>query len=105
MASRRQASKQESVSGHRALVCNPASPAALSAVLAQLGLQAEDIITEAQGDANKLRLRSQTELARTKGVFGAPTFFVGEEMFWGNDRLDDALACASASNPPAARIS
>jgi 2-hydroxychromene-2-carboxylate isomerase len=27
-----------------------------------------------------------------RGIFGAPTFFVGEEMFWGNDRLDDALA-------------
>jgi 2-hydroxychromene-2-carboxylate isomerase len=81
------------------------SAAALSKVLAQLGLPAQDIIAEAQGDANKLRLRNQTELARTKGVFGAPTFLVGEEMLWGNDRLDDALACASASNPPAARIS
>ena len=44
-----------------------------------------------------LRLRSQTELAKTKGIFGAPTFFVGEEMFWGNDRLDDALAYCQAS--------
>jgi 2-hydroxychromene-2-carboxylate isomerase len=81
------------------------SAAALGEVLAQLGLPAQDIVAEAQDAANKLRLRSQTELARTKGVFGAPTFFVGEEMFWGNDRLDDALACASASNPPPARIS
>jgi len=80
------------------------SAAALSEVLAQLSLPAQDIIAEAQDDANKLRLRNQTELARTKGIFGAPTFFVGEEMFWGNDRLDDALANASASNPPAARI-
>jgi 2-hydroxychromene-2-carboxylate isomerase len=80
------------------------SAAVLSEVLAQLGLEAPDIIVEAQDDANKLRLRNQTELARTKGIFGAPTFFVGEEMFWGNDRLDDALANASASNPPAARI-
>jgi 2-hydroxychromene-2-carboxylate isomerase len=72
------------------------SAAALSEVLAQLGLAAQDIVAEAQGAANKLRLRDQTELARTKGVFGAPTFFVGEEMFWGNDRLDDALGCASA---------
>ncbi|HWX35414.1 MAG TPA: 2-hydroxychromene-2-carboxylate isomerase [Steroidobacteraceae bacterium] len=72
------------------------SAAALSEVLAQLGLAAQDIVAEAQGAANKLRLRDQTELARTKGVFGAPTFFVGEEMFWGNDRLDDALGCTSA---------
>jgi 2-hydroxychromene-2-carboxylate isomerase len=81
------------------------SEAALSEVLASLALPAQDIVAEAQDAANKLRLRNQTELARTKGVFGAPTFFVGEEMFWGNDRLDDALECAGASNPPAARIS
>ena len=68
------------------------SAASVSEVLAQMGLRAQEIIDEALDDANKLRLRSQTELAKTKGIFGAPTFFVGEEMFWGNDRLDDALA-------------
>ena len=61
-------------------------------VLASLGLQPQEILDEAQADANKLQLRRQTDLAKTKGIFGAPTFFVGEEMFWGNDRLDDALA-------------
>jgi 2-hydroxychromene-2-carboxylate isomerase len=65
----------------------------VSGVLRQLDLPAQQIIEQAQSDANKLGLREQTEAARTKGVFGAPTFFVGEEMFWGNDRLDDALAC------------
>lgn len=68
------------------------SAASVSEVLAQLGLRAQEIIDEAQDEANKLRLRNQTELAQLKGIFGAPTFFVGEEMFWGNDRLDDALA-------------
>jgi 2-hydroxychromene-2-carboxylate isomerase len=61
-------------------------------VLAGLGLQPQEILDEAQADANKLQLRRQTDLAKAKGIFGAPTFFVGEEMFWGNDRLDDALA-------------
>ena len=42
----------------------------------------------------KALLRQQTETARDKGIFGAPTFFVGQEMFWGNDRLDDALLFA-----------
>ena len=55
-------------------------------------LPAQHIIDEAQGEANKSRLRGQTEEAKAKGIFGAPTFFVGEEMFWGNDRLDDAFA-------------
>lgn len=63
----------------------------VSEALAKLGLPAQPIIAEAQSDANKLRLREQTETAATKGIFGAPTFFVGDEMFWGNDRLEDAL--------------
>jgi 2-hydroxychromene-2-carboxylate isomerase len=72
------------------------SAACVSEVLACLSLQAQEIIDDAQDEANKLRLRNQTELARTKGIFGAPTFFVGEEMFWGNDRLDDALTYCRA---------
>jgi len=63
----------------------------VSEALAKLGLPAQQIVAEAQSDANKLRLREQTEAAASKGIFGAPTFFVGDEMFWGNDRLEDAL--------------
>lgn len=71
------------------------SPELVAGVLAGLGLPAETIIAEAQSDPNKLRLREQTETARNRGVFGAPTFFVNGEMFWGNDRLDEALqTCA-----------
>lgn len=66
-------------------------------MLAQLGLPARAIIDEALTDANKLRLRQQTETAAHRGVFGAPTFFVGDDMFWGNDRLADALTrCTQA---------
>lgn len=65
-------------------------------VLAQLGLPFQQIIGEAQSEANKLRLRQQTEAAAGKGIFGAPTFCVGEDLFWGNDRLDDALARGAA---------
>jgi 2-hydroxychromene-2-carboxylate isomerase len=71
------------------------SPEAVSEVLMQRGLPAQRIIADALGDANKLKLREQTERARAKGIFGAPTFFVGAEMFWGNDRLDDALTWAA----------
>ena len=62
-------------------------------VLTQLELPSQQIIAQAQSDANKLKLREQTETAKAKGIFGAPTFFAGDEMFWGNDRLDDALSC------------
>ncbi|REG50329.1 2-hydroxychromene-2-carboxylate isomerase [Paraburkholderia sp. BL6669N2] len=63
----------------------------VSEALDELGLPAAEIIAEAQSDANKLRLREQTAAAAARGIFGAPTFFVGDEMFWGNDRLEDAL--------------
>jgi len=61
-------------------------------VLLAMQLPADDILALAQSDAIRSRLREQTGQARALGIFGAPTFFVGEEMFWGNDRLDDALA-------------
>ena len=59
----------------------------------------------AQAEDVKARLREQTGQARARGVFGAPTFFVGEEMFWGDDRLEDAIAFAlkSAAADPAIR--
>ncbi|MBQ5948178.1 2-hydroxychromene-2-carboxylate isomerase [Massilia sp. ST3] len=52
------------------------------------------VLAAALGEANKLALREQTAQARRRGVFGAPTFFVGDEMFWGDDRLEDAIAFA-----------
>jgi 2-hydroxychromene-2-carboxylate isomerase len=73
---------------------NIASESVVGDVLERLGLPAAELLRAAQLDANKARLRTATEEARRRGVFGAPTFFVGEEMFWGNDRLDDAVACA-----------
>ncbi|WP_395351777.1 2-hydroxychromene-2-carboxylate isomerase [Variovorax sp. UC122_21] len=72
------------------------APETMARLLADMDLPAHRVIDEALSDANKLRLRRQTETAMEKGIFGAPTFFVGEEMFWGNDRLDDALAFARA---------
>jgi 2-hydroxychromene-2-carboxylate isomerase len=59
---------------------------------------AESIIAQAQSEANKLKLREQTAEARRRGVFGGPTFFVGDEMFWGNDRLEDAIAFARSGS-------
>jgi 2-hydroxychromene-2-carboxylate isomerase len=74
------------------------APDVVAEVLEQLGLSARPILDEAQSESNKLKLRQQTEAAQARGVFGAPTFFVGDEMFWGNDRLDDALACCAQAN-------
>ncbi|WP_298210609.1 2-hydroxychromene-2-carboxylate isomerase [Acidovorax sp.] len=71
------------------------APDVVTDVLGHLGLAANEIQDAAQSNANKLKLREQTETAKAKGIFGAPTFFVGDEMFWGNDRLDAALAHAA----------
>jgi 2-hydroxychromene-2-carboxylate isomerase len=54
------------------------------------------ILHEAEGEANKAALRAQTAAARALGIFGAPTFIVEGEMFWGDDRLEDALAFAQS---------
>jgi 2-hydroxychromene-2-carboxylate isomerase len=72
------------------------APEAMRDLLAELGLPAHRVLEEALSDANKLRLRQQTERAAEQGIFGAPTFLAGGEMFWGNDRLDEAIAFCKA---------
>jgi 2-hydroxychromene-2-carboxylate isomerase len=70
-------------------------PAVVASVLASLG-QPADAVEQAQSPEAKAKLRAQTEHASTLGIFGAPTFVVGGEIFWGNDRLDNALAWSVA---------
>ena len=62
-------------------------PDTLKAVAASLGLDGEALLAATQDQAIKDRLRANTDEAIQRGVFGAPSFFVGEQMFWGNDRL------------------
>jgi 2-hydroxychromene-2-carboxylate isomerase len=52
-------------------------------------------IDAAQSPEHKEALRAQTERAATLGIFGAPSFVVDGELFWGNDRLDAALRWAA----------
>jgi 2-hydroxychromene-2-carboxylate isomerase len=70
------------------------TPDQLTPILTALGLPAAKLLALAQDNSIKALLRRQTGEAGARGVFGAPTFFVEEEMFWGNDRLDDALQFA-----------
>ena len=73
-----------------------AEPTPINAALVDLGLDPASTVREASGDANKTRLRAVGEEARSRGVFGAPTFFAEDgEMFWGNDRLERAIAWAA----------
>ena len=53
------------------------------------------VLAAAQSDAIKARLRSETEAAQGLGLFGAPSFSTADgELFWGNDRLEQALRWA-----------
>ena len=64
----------------------------IQGILASLGLPVEDILARAESPENKLALRQQTEKAGEIGLFGAPSFVTPDgELFWGNDRLEDAL--------------
>jgi 2-hydroxychromene-2-carboxylate isomerase len=57
-------------------------------LLAGAGLDADAALERAQGDAMRERLDADSRAAVERGVFGAPTLFVGDEMFWGNDRFE-----------------
>ncbi len=64
-----------------------ADPDVVADVLRRAGLDADAILAAAQTDAVKQALADNTQAAVARGVFGIPTFFVGEEMFFGKDRL------------------
>ena len=69
-------------------------PATVVRCLASSGEDPDALLNEAQSQESKDLLRLQTEEAARLGIFGAPSFLVGREIFWGNDRLEDALTWA-----------
>ena len=74
---------------------NMNDPATVGAVLQAAGFDAGEIMALANAQATKDQLKATTTEAVERGVFGAPTMFVGDQMFWGQDRLDfvrEALA-------------
>jgi 2-hydroxychromene-2-carboxylate isomerase len=74
---------------------NIADKDTLAAIVSEAGFSASDFFAAAENSANKEKLKATTDEAVARGVFGAPTFFVGDEMHFGQDRLDfveEALA-------------
>ncbi len=67
---------------------NMNDPAVVGQALTAAGIDAASILALANAQSTKDALKAATEAAVARGVFGAPTFFVGEQMFWGQDRLD-----------------
>ena len=70
------------------------SPEVVDEVLSKAGIDATDFMAHISESEVKERLKASTEEAVARGVFGAPSFFVNGEMFFGQDRLnfvEDAL--------------
>ena len=68
--------------------------ATLRTILSALGVDTDAAFAAADTPENKDALKRQTEEAAARGLFGAPSFTIGDELFWGNDRLEAALAFA-----------
>ncbi len=67
---------------------NIADPETLRAIADEQGLDGAALVAEAEGEAARATYRADTQEAIERGVFGAPTFVVDGELFWGQDRLD-----------------
>jgi 2-hydroxychromene-2-carboxylate isomerase len=63
----------------------------VSESLRDIGQDPERVLTLANSDDTKSVLTAETDAARELGIFGSPTFIVGRELFWGDDRLADAI--------------
>jgi 2-hydroxychromene-2-carboxylate isomerase len=71
-----------------------ADPVVVGEVLAAAGADPAPWLARTSDPAVKDALRVQTERAQAAGIFGAPSFTIGDELFWGNDRLERAVAWA-----------
>jgi 2-hydroxychromene-2-carboxylate isomerase len=71
--------------------------ATLRTILSALGVDAETAFAASNTPDNKDALKRQTDEAAARGLFGAPSFTIGDELFWGNDRLEAAIAFAQRS--------
>jgi 2-hydroxychromene-2-carboxylate isomerase len=74
-------------------------PQILGAILSNLKVDPSVALAAAQTDRIKAKLRSETAEAQRLGIFGAPSFVTADgELFWGNDRLERALAWANRAD-------
>jgi 2-hydroxychromene-2-carboxylate isomerase len=64
----------------------------VSESLREIGQDPLSVLVQAGADETKAALTAETNAARDLGIFGSPTFSVGGELFWGDDRLEDAIS-------------
>jgi 2-hydroxychromene-2-carboxylate isomerase len=71
------------------------NPTVIADILSQLHIESAPVLEAARTETNKAALRTQTGEAEQLGIFGAPSFTTADgELFWGNDRLEGAIAWA-----------
>ena len=69
----------------------PAIDPSISEICKELGLKKDEIISEAKSEIFEKKYMSNTDSERKKKVFGSPSFIVENEIFWGDDRMEDAI--------------
>ena len=69
----------------------------LSDCIASSGGDVEEALIRSQNDSIKNALRANSDEAISRGLFGAPSFTIADELFWGDDRLENALDWCSSS--------
>ena len=68
------------------------SPEVLAPLIAEVGAGPEHVLAAAQSAPVKAQLKEHVAMAKERGLFGAPSFLTADgELFWGNDRLEQAL--------------
>jgi 2-hydroxychromene-2-carboxylate isomerase len=70
---------------------DPSIETDLSGALKDVGQDPARVLALAASDKMKAALKSETDAARALEIFGSPTFVTGNEIFWGDDRLEDAI--------------
>jgi 2-hydroxychromene-2-carboxylate isomerase len=70
----------------------------LGQILRKLGKMPEEVITKAKSEEIVLKYMAETDQARSFGIFGSSSFVVDGEMFWGDDRLEEAVAWAAGNH-------
>ena len=71
-----------------------ADPEVWAGLLAETGMPVDGLVAGAADPAHKAKLVANTEAAVARGVFGIPSFFLGDELYFGKDRLRDVVEAA-----------
>jgi 2-hydroxychromene-2-carboxylate isomerase len=71
----------------------------LRTIISSHGKDPDEVISLANSSETRGQYDRETDAARQLGVFGSPTFAVGNEIFWGDDRLEEALTWAKGQHP------